>query len=66
VTQPLFLIGAGFNADAAQEVGPVHGTSIYIGGYQIDCGYPLVLMQLAFASDWRRFRATSPSTGIVT
>lgn len=38
----LFLIGAGFNADAAGEVGPVYGNSIYDGRYVIDCGYPLV------------------------
>ena len=38
----LFLLGAGFNADAAGEVGSVYGNSIYEGRYQIDCGYPLV------------------------
>jgi hypothetical protein len=41
MTRTLFLIGAGFNADAACEAGPVYGTSIYIGRHQIDCGYPL-------------------------
>jgi hypothetical protein len=39
---PSFLIGAGFNADAAKEAGPVHGNSIDAGHYLIDCGYPLV------------------------
>jgi hypothetical protein len=38
----LVLIGAGFNADAACEVGPVYGNSIYAGRYRIECGYPLV------------------------
>ncbi|HEX5717298.1 MAG TPA: hypothetical protein VF179_14135, partial [Thermoanaerobaculia bacterium] len=47
---PLFLLGAGFNADAKAEVGPVYGNSIYIGRHEIDCGYPLVadLWQLCF------------------
>ena len=39
---PLFLIGAGFNADAATEVGPIYGHSIYIGKHEIRCRYPLV------------------------
>ncbi len=38
----VFLIGAGFNVDAAAEAGPVHGDSIYAGHYRIDCGYPLM------------------------
>src|SRR5208337_4802505 len=38
----LFLIGAGFNADAAAEAGPIYGNSIYVGRYPMDCGYPLV------------------------
>jgi len=39
-TPPLFLIGAGFNADAAHEAGPVY--SPYDGRDPIDCGYPLL------------------------
>lgn len=39
---PLFLLGAGFNADAAGEAGPLHGNSIYVGRYVLDCSYPLV------------------------
>jgi len=38
----LFLMGAGFNVDAAHEAGPVYGNSIHVGRYQMDCGYPLV------------------------
>jgi len=38
----LFLIGAGFNVDAARESCPVYGNSMYVGRYQMDCGYPLV------------------------
>lgn len=38
----LFLIGAGFNVDAVEEAGPIYGTSMYIGRFQIFCGYPLV------------------------
>jgi hypothetical protein len=42
MNDPLFLLGAGFNADAKSEVGPVYGDSIYIGHHEIKCGYPLV------------------------
>src|SRR5882724_13253689 len=47
---PLFLIGAGFNRDAQEIAGPIMGESIYIGTYQISCGYPLLndLWQLCF------------------
>lgn len=38
----VFLIGAGFNADAVTEAGPVYGESIYIGKHQIACEYPLL------------------------
>lgn len=41
-TTPLFLIGAGFCADAKALAGSIRGESIYIGEYEIDCGYPLV------------------------
>jgi hypothetical protein len=46
----LFLLGAGFNIDATREAGPVYGTSIHVGRYQIDCGYPLVadVLKLCF------------------
>ena len=37
----LFLIGAGFNADAAAEVGPVFGNS-FDGRFPMNCAYPLV------------------------
>lgn len=36
----VFLLGAGFNADATAEAGPIYGPSI--GTYQIPCGYPLL------------------------
>lgn len=39
---PTFIFGAGFNADATAEAGPLFADSIYVGRYQIDCGYPLV------------------------
>ena len=42
MTQPLFLVGAGFNADASHEAGTISGNSICIGTHKIDCGYPLV------------------------
>lgn len=41
-SKPLFLLGAGFNADAKAEVGPVYGKSMHSGGYEIYCSYPLV------------------------
>lgn len=37
----LFLLGAGFNADAKSEAGVISANSFY-GGYPIDCSYPLV------------------------
>lgn len=39
---PTFILGAGFNADATGEAGPLFADSVYQGRYQIDCGYPLV------------------------
>lgn len=36
---PTFILGAGFNVDAADEARPVFGEPLYEG---IDCGYPLV------------------------
>jgi hypothetical protein len=42
VSQPLFLIGAGFGRDARAVVGSIRGHSIYLGEYEIDCGYPLL------------------------
>ncbi len=52
------LLGAGFNADAKAQVGPVFGHSIYIGRHEIQCGYPL-------ASDLARvcFGIDQPPTG---
>ena len=49
----LFLLGAGFNIDATREAGAVCGTSIHVGPYQIDCGYPLVadVLKLCFGLD---------------
>lgn len=46
----VFLLGAGFNADAKPQVGPVYGESIYIGTHEIQCAYPLLgdLAQLCF------------------
>ncbi|MBI3279419.1 MAG: hypothetical protein HYZ57_06220 [Acidobacteria bacterium] len=39
--------------DATAEAGPVFGESLYIGRYQIDCGYPLVAetLRLCFNLD---------------
>jgi hypothetical protein len=39
---PLFLLGAGFGADAGAIVGPIEAQSIYIGKYRFSCAYPLV------------------------
>jgi hypothetical protein len=51
MSEPLFILGAGFNADAKAEVGRVYGESINIGVFEIPCGYPLVrdLWRLCFA-----------------
>jgi hypothetical protein len=48
-----FILGAGFNVDAQAEARPVFGDSLYIGRYQIDCGYPLVTetLRLCFGLD---------------
>ena len=48
-----FLLGAGFNADAADQAGALYGNSIYLGRYQIDCGYPLVgdTLRMCFGLD---------------
>jgi hypothetical protein len=50
---PLFLLGAGFNRGAEELAGPIIGESIYIGKYQIRCGYPLLndLWQLCFPEE---------------
>jgi hypothetical protein len=37
----LFLLGAGFNADAKSEAGTISANSFY-GGHPIDCNYPLI------------------------
>lgn len=37
----LFLLGAGFGADAKSEAGIISANSFY-GGYPIDCSYPLI------------------------
>lgn len=49
----VFLLGAGFNIDATRQAGAIYGNSIYMGHYQIDCGYPLVadVLRLCFALD---------------
>jgi hypothetical protein len=39
---PTFILGAGFNADATQEAGPLFADSLYGEHYVIDCGYPMV------------------------
>ena len=39
---PLFLVGAGFGADARALASSIRGKSIYIGEYEIDCGYPML------------------------
>jgi hypothetical protein len=41
-TPPVFLLGAGFNRNAKRHAGTIIGHSIYCGGYEIECGYPLV------------------------
>jgi len=47
---PTFILGAGFNVDANTEAGPIFGESLYVGRYQIECGYPLVgeILNLCF------------------
>jgi hypothetical protein len=49
---PLFVLGAGFGADAGVIVGPIEAQSIYIGRYRFTCGYPLVrdLPRICFPS----------------
>lgn len=49
----IFLLGAGFNIDAAREAGSVYGNSAYVGPYRIDCGYPLIadVLKLCFGLD---------------
>jgi len=42
VDSPLFLLGAGFNADAAAQVGPLNGTKRLGERIPIDARYPLV------------------------
>ena len=50
---PIFILGAGFNADAAGEAGHLFAESLYDGSYRIDCGYPLVddMLRLCFGQD---------------
>lgn len=50
---PTFILGAGFNVDAVAEAGPIFGESLYLGRYQIKCGYPLVCdtIRLCFGLD---------------
>ena len=50
---PTFILGAGFNVDATAEAGPIFGESLYIGRYQIECGYPLVgdTLRMCFGLD---------------
>jgi len=42
MSDAIFLLGAGFNRDAAGEVGPIKCESTYIGKYHITPNYPLV------------------------
>src|SRR5712664_1490307 len=51
---PTFILGAGFNVDAADEAGPIFGESLYEGRYQIDCGYPLVAETVRLCFDLTR------------
>lgn len=39
---PVFILGAGFTAEARGLAGEIRGHSIYVGEYEIECGYPLV------------------------
>jgi len=39
---PTFILGAGVNADATGEAGPLFAESLYEGRYRIDCSYPMV------------------------
>ena len=50
---PTFILGAGFNVDATAQAGPIFGNSLYIGRYQVQCGYPLVsdTLRLCFGLD---------------
>jgi hypothetical protein len=40
--RPVFVLGAGFSAEARGLAGSIRGHSIYIGEYEIECGYPLL------------------------
>jgi hypothetical protein len=50
---PTFILGAGFNVDATAEAGPIFGEALYMGRYQIECGYRLVgdTLRLCFGLD---------------
>jgi hypothetical protein len=41
MTNPIFLLGAGFNYDAKEVAGKIIGQSIYYGKYEMNCKYPL-------------------------
>lgn len=53
VAMPLFLLGAGFNADAKAAAGPILGNSRNMGRYEISCTYPLVGDTLALCFQGR-------------
>src|SRR5947207_13965211 len=40
MAQPVFLFGAGFNADAVNQAGPIEAESVYIGRHKVECVYP--------------------------
>lgn len=61
MSNPLFLLGAGFNRDAAAEVGPIECHSINIGKYTISPNYPLLadMWKICFPG-----QSPDPSIGI--
>ena len=52
MNHPIFILGAGFNKDARNEVGVIKGRSIYGGEYEIQVDYPLAdeLLEICFSN----------------
>ncbi len=50
MSNPLFILGAGFNRDARGEIGVIKGRSIFIGEHEIKTDYPLAsdLLDICF------------------
>lgn len=61
MASPVFILGAGANADARGEAGAIRGRSYYIGDHEIQCSYPLVsdLLEQCFG-----LKALPPDTSV--